>query len=336
MEDEFKNKKILVTGGTGSLGKVVVEKLLSFGPKEVRILDIDEDEQFHLSNKYRGRKDIQILFGDIRDKDRLRTVMEDIDIVFHFAALKHVMGCEYNPFEAIKTNIYGMQNVIEAALENNVKKVIFSSSDKAASPDNTLGATKLLGERLMISANQFKGKNNTVFACVRFGNIMGTRGSVIPLFTEQIKKGQNITVTNPNMTRFMISLDEALNLIFKCTKLARGGEIFIFKMPVVKVGDLANTMLSYHGKNRSAVMMIGPRPGETLSEELMAEEESNRAIETDDFFIIAPFRDTDLDEFCSYFGGKKLKEPNSYDSHNENPIAENEIIELLKKNSLLN
>lgn len=335
MKNEFENKNILITGGTGSLGKWVIAELLKFNPGMIRVLDIDETAGFNLENKYTGVKNLKFFIGDIRDKDRIKSVMEDIDIVFHFAALKHVMACEFSPFEAIKTNVYGMQNIIEAALQNNVEKVIFTSSDKAANPDNTMGATKLLGERLMTSANYYKGKRKTVFACVRFGNVMGTRGSVIPLFKKQIENNEKITITNPNMTRFMMSLDQAMKLIFKCTKLAKGGEIFIFKMPVFGIGDLALTTLSYYGRDKNNLKIIGIRPGETMYEELMTEEESMRAVETDEMFIIAPFENTDLNSFENEYNGKKLPKPTRYDSRYEKPLNKDQMVDLLKRTKLI-
>lgn len=336
LENEFENKNILITGGTGSLGKWVIEELLRFNPKLIRVIDIDETEEFNLENKYRGRKNINFLLGDIRDKDRMKTVTEDIDIVFHFAALKHVMACEHNPLEAIKTNVYGMQNIIEAALNNNVEKVIFTSSDKAANPNNTMGGTKLLGERLITSANHYKGKKRTIFACVRFGNVMGTRGSVIPLFKKQIENNEPITITDPNMTRFMMSLDQAMKLIFKCTKLAKGGEIFIFKMPILKIGDIASAILYHYGKDpKKSMVYTGIRPGETTYEELMTEEESMRAIETNEMFVIAPFGNINLDQFEKEYNGKRLKKPCRYDSRDGSTLNQEEIIALLKNTNLI-
>ena len=200
--------------------------------------------------------DKRFLIGDIRDKERVLLAMEDIDIVYHAAALKHVPLCEYNPFEAIKTNVLGTQNVIEAALKSGVDRVISISTDKAVNPANTMGATKLLAEKLIIDANEGKGSKPTIFSSVRFGNVSFSRGSVIPLFEEQIRQKKPITITNPEMTRFMMSLSDTIELVFKATLLAKGGEIFILKMPVVRLGDLVDVIIEtyaekYHYKKES-------------------------------------------------------------------------------------
>lgn len=292
MEDIFTNKKILVTGGTGSIGSEIVRLVLQYNPKVVRILSRDESKQFELEQEIGHLDNVRFLIGDIRDKSRLQRAFEGIDIVFHAAAMKHVPACEYNPFEAVKTNVMGTQNVIDAALDNDIEKVIAISTDKAASPINTMGATKLLAEKLIIDANFYKGSRKTVFSCVRFGNVMGSRGSVIPLFAKQIKKGGPVTVTDPEMTRFMMSIPQAVNLVFKATKMARGGEIFIFKMPVVKLGDLAQVMVEIlaprYGYKPEDIQIttIGIRNGEKMYEHLMNLEESLYAYETDDMYIV--------------------------------------------------
>lgn len=292
MEDIFKDKKILVTGGTGSIGSEIVRRVLQYNPKVVRIFSRDESKQFELEQELRSLGDVRFLIGDVRDKDRLMRAFEDIDIVFHAAAMKHVPACEYNPFEAVKTNILGTQNVIDAALYNEVKKVIFISTDKAASPINTMGATKLLAEKLIIDANYYKGHSKTIFSCVRFGNVMGSRGSVVPLFEKQIRNGGPLTVTDSEMTRFMMTISQAVNLVFKATEMACGGEIFIFKMPVVKLNDLAEIMIKifaplygYETEN-IPIKIIGARNGEKMYEKLMTEEEAQSAYETDDMFIV--------------------------------------------------
>jgi FlaA1/EpsC-like NDP-sugar epimerase len=220
--------------------------------------------------------------------------MEDIDIVYHAAALKHVPLCEYNPFEAIKTNVLGTQNVIEAALNTGVKKVINISTDKAVNPVNTMGATKLLAEKLITDANFYKGPSKTIFSCVRFGNVLYSRGSVVPLFEQQIKDKKMVTMTDPMMTRFMMSIDNTINLVFKATLMAKGGEIFILKMPVVKLGDLTDVVIKKYSEeygykpNQIKKQTIGSRPGEKMYEELMTETEAKKAFETDDMLIIPP------------------------------------------------
>jgi len=344
----FKNKVILITGGTGSLGKELVKELLNYQPRVIRIFDLDETEHFDMEREFElempwvVKQDlIRYLVGDVKDKDRIRRAMEKVDIVFHLAALKHVASCEYNPFEAVKTNVLGTQNLIDAALEQNVERVIFTSSDKAAYPHNTMGATKLLAERLVTSANYYKGGRRTVFASVRFGNVMGSRGSVIPLFLRQIQKGGPITVTDPAMTRFMMSKKQAVNLIFKCARIAKGGETFILKMPVARIGDLANVLIQESaqkfGKAPESIKMkiIGLKPGETFYEELMTEEEASRAIETNELFIVPPlFAGTQIGVPTARYTGEAVRQKH-YSSKNVEPITAEELRLLLYKAGVL-
>jgi UDP-N-acetylglucosamine 4,6-dehydratase len=284
----IEGKKILVTGGAGSIGSRLVEKLLEHGPKVVRIFDHDETRLVELKHRIKEREDVRYLLGDMKDRERLRYAVEGIDIVFHSAALKHVEECEYNPFEAVKTNVVGTQNVIDVATQEEVEKVIFTSSDKAVNPTNVMGATKLLCERLITAANYYKGARRSAFSSVRFGNVVGSSGSVIPVFLEQIRKGGPVTLTDPNMTRFIMSGDWAIELLIKATELAKGGEIFIFKMQSIKIHDLAQVMMEKFGKERVEVKVTGRKPGEKLYEELMTESEAERALETEDMFIVLP------------------------------------------------
>ncbi len=301
LEQMFKGKKILVTGGTGCIGSEIVRNLLKYNPKVVRIFSNDEDNTYRMMNEVGdGAKmmheipDLRFLIGDVRDKERLMLAMEDINIVYHAAALKHVPLCEYNPFEAIKTNVLGAQNVIEAALESKVDRVIGISTDKAVNPVNTMGATKLLAEKLMIDANQGKGTKKTIFSTVRFGNVSFSRGSVIPLFEEQIQHKKPVTITNPEMTRFMMSISDTIELVFKATLLAKGGEIFILKMPVVRLDDIVDVIIETYAKKygykKDTIIKrtIGLRPGEKMFEELMTESEAEIAFETKDMLIIPP------------------------------------------------
>jgi len=337
MENIFKNKSIIVTGGTGSIGSEIVRRILQYEPNVVRILSRDESKQFELEQELGNTKKVRFLIGDVRDKDRLKRAFEDIDIVFHAAAMKHVPACEYNPFEAVKTNVVGTQNVIDAAFDNGVEKVIAISTDKAASPINTMGATKLLAEKLIIDANFYKGHRKTVFSCVRFGNVMGSRGSVIPLFEKQIKNGGSVTVTDPEMTRFMMTIPQAVDLVFKATKMTQGGEIFIFKMPVVKLGDLANVMIEHlaprYGHKPEAIQIdiIGIRNGEKMYEHLMNKEEARYAYETKDMFIVVP-----QSTFSNYILEKGVKaKQKRYDSNTVKTLAidemKNLIISMLSK-----
>ena len=287
MKDFYQNKSILITGAAGSIGQALTDKLLEFDPKVIRLLDNNENGLFYLRQKYSTEsvKNVRFLLGDIRNLGRLQYAFQGIDIVIHAASYKHVTECEYNPLDAVETNILGTANVIQAAINQHVKKVIFTSSDKAANPSNTMGTTKLLAEKLMTAANDY-GALTTVFACCRFGNVVGTSGSVIPLFKKQIREQQKVTITDPEMTRFMITQDTAIDLVLKAGYLSNGGETFIFKMPVVKIGELADAMISRYGNAKKEV--IGKKPGEKMYEEIMTEEEMYRACEGEDMYIIFP------------------------------------------------
>lgn len=331
----FKDKKILIIGGTGSIGQALVERILAEKPSVVRVFSRDEYKQFILREKLGDLSNIRYLIGDVRDRERLNRAMNDIDIVFNLAALKHVPSCEYNAFEAVKTNVIGTQNVIECATENKVEKVIYTSSDKAVSPTNTMGATKLLAERVMSSGYYARGNSGTVFASVRFGNVMGSRGSVIPLFKQQILENGYVTVTEPSMTRFMMSLTQAVELTIKACEIAKGGEVFVLKMPVICLKDLAEVIIEsicdkYNIDSKSIkVKKIGLRPGEKMFEELMSEDEASKALELNDMYII-PF----LYNGNSYPEAKKVI-TNNYSSQNSKVLGKNEIRNLLKIESLI-
>lgn len=338
IQNMFKNKKILVSGGTGSIGSEIVLRLLECNPAVVRVFSNDENETFKMSQKIGKRDDIRFLIGDIRDKERLSLAMEDIDIVYHTAALKHVPLCEYNPFEAIKTNVLGTQNVIEAAFENGVDRVINVSTDKAVNPINTMGATKLLAEKLMIDANDGKGKKQTIFSCVRFGNVLHSRGSVIPLFEKQIRDTKSLTVTDSDMTRYFMSINNTIDLVFKATLLSKGGEIFILKMPVIRIGDLAEILVEKfctkygYKKSEISVQKIGPRPGEKIFEELMTESEANVAYETDDMLIIPPqIALTNLSFGVEEYQNAKHSKLKRYNSKEVQPLSKQTITKMLEE-----
>lgn len=289
----YQNKKILVTGGVGSIGSRLVRKLLELDPAIIRIFDNNETGLFDLAEELNSKK-IRTLIGDIRDKDRLITAMDGIDIVFHTSALKHVPLCDYNPFDAVKTNVLGTQNVLEAALFNEVEKVINISTDKAVSPTNVMGATKLLAERLTISANYYRGRKRTVFSSVRFGNVLNSRGSVIPIFQKQIRNGGPVTITDKQMTRFFMQIPSAVDLILTAGEIATGREIFILKMPALRIIDLAEVMIELYAPQAGykpgdiSLQVVGKRSGEKLYEDLMADEEIDRAYERDDMLMILP------------------------------------------------
>ncbi|MBN1431692.1 MAG: SDR family NAD(P)-dependent oxidoreductase [Methanomicrobiaceae archaeon] len=291
MDDYYKGKVILITGAAGSIGSSLIDELLKYEPAVIRCFENNENGLFQLREKYSNGniEKIRFLMGDIRDLGRMEYAFRGVDIVFHTASYKHVLECEYNPLDAINTNIIGTANVIQAAISQNVKKVIFTSSDKAANPSNTMGTTKLMAEKLMIAANDY-GARSTVFACCRFGNVIGTSGSVIPLFKKQILEGKKITITDPKMTRFMITQDSAINLVLKTGIMAEGGEIYIFKMPSVNINDLSEILIEIYGQTEKEI--IGKKPGEKMYEEIMTEEEMSRAYENDEMYIIYPYLHT--------------------------------------------
>lgn len=304
MTSLFRDKTILVTGATGSIGSEIVRQLLMQNPKTVRIFSRDEHKQFIMRQKIGDIDAIRYLLGDVRDFPRLLRAMEGVDFVFHCAAYKHVPLCEYNSFEAVKTNVIGTQNVIEAAEQQGVKRVLFISTDKAASPSNVMGATKLLAERLMTSAMYSRGQHPIIFSSVRFGNVLGSRGSMIPTFCSQIKDGAPVTITNPAMTRFIMSIPEAVSLTFSAMEQMQGGELFILKMPAFRLSDFVAVLIeevaAFYGKKPATVQMkiIGIRPGEKMQELLMTTEEAQNAVETETMFIVRssldPFKEDPL------------------------------------------
>jgi UDP-N-acetylglucosamine 4,6-dehydratase len=287
----FKDQRILVTGGTGSIGREIVRQLLEYNPKVIRILSRNENNQFNEFQKLGHLGNVRFLIGDVRDKERLRRACEDIDIVFHTAALKHVPFCEYNPFEAVKTNVIGTQNLIEVGLEVGAKKVVAINTDKSVAPINTMGATKLLAEKLIIAAQEYKGESETSFCSVRFGNVIGSDGSVLNTFIAQAQQGGPLTVTDPGMCRFIMTIPEAVGLVLRASILSKGGEVFILKMPALKVIHLAEVIIEEIAPHENIKIAITrPRPGEKLHEELVTKEESPYTIEHDGMFILRPLR----------------------------------------------
>ncbi|WP_313997129.1 UDP-N-acetylglucosamine 4,6-dehydratase family protein [uncultured Paenibacillus sp.] len=290
----YRNKKILITGGTGTIGYQLTRRLLQDKPAVIRIFSRDEYKQYDMSLEFEEHASrMRYLIGDVRDEQRLIRAMEDIDYVFHLAAMKHVPFCEYNPFEAVKTNVIGTQNVIQAAIQTGVKNVLFTSTDKAISPTNTYGATKLTAERLISAAEYQKGPKTMIFSSVRFGNVMGSRGSVIPLFKKQIMEDRRITVTDLNMVRYMMTASQAIDLMLLSNELAQGGEVFVLKMPVVRLSDLAEVLIDEVAKKNNItepviIDEIGVRPGEKRFEELMTDDEALVAAETPEMFVIPP------------------------------------------------
>ena len=336
----FYNKDILITGGCGSIGSEIVKQLLNYDVKRIRIFDYDESAQFHLERELedlKGHEKIRNLIGDIRDKERLKRAIKGVDIVFHAAALKHVPLCEYNPFEAVATNVYGTQNVIDVARDEEVEKFIAISTDKAVNPINTMGATKLLSEKLVINAG-FIGEHKTKFSCVRFGNVLNSDGSVIPIFKRQIKKGGPVTLTSKEMIRFFMSMPEAVNLVLKIVEIMKGKEIFILKMKCLRIIDLAEVMIEelspkYGFKPENVkIKIIGVRPGEKLHELLMTKEEAQHAEDHGDMFILRPGITTPNIIIPEGISKKLSKE--KYDSK-LNVLTKDEIKQMLRKEKLL-
>ncbi|MBU2540207.1 polysaccharide biosynthesis protein [Patescibacteria group bacterium] len=329
MEQELKNKKILITGGAGSVGNALIKKLLKYDVNVIRIFDLSENEISKIRSAFINEKRLRYLIGDVKDLNRLKTAMEGIDIVIHLAAMKHVYACEYNPFEAIKTNIEGLQNVIDCARNENVEKVIFSSTDKAARPLSVMGITKLMGEKLVSLAEFYKGNKRTLFASVRFGNVIGSNGSVIPLFKKQIKEGGSIIVTDKEMTRFVITMDEAVDLICKAIKFVKGGESFVWKMKTLKVVDLAQAMINRYSNGKEIKTIIaGKGEGEKMHEHIMSDEELSRAIEMDNLYVIFPM--VDYSNVRNKYQDTKLIENPVIASNMGQHISQEEINKLLE------
>jgi len=290
-KDYFKNKIVLVTGGVGSIGREIVKRILDYNPSAVRVLDNNESGLFELEQELKSNK-LRYFVGDIRDIRRLELALEGVDIVFHAAALKHVPLCEYNPFEAVKTNVIGTQNLIEVAKGKGVERFLTISTDKSVHPINVLGATKLLAERLTISANIFKGGRKTIFSCVRFGNVLASRGSVVIQFLKQISKGGPVTLTDYRMTRFIMDIKQAVDLIIEACMKMKGGEIFILKMLAIRICDLAEVMIEefaplwgYSPKDIK-IECKGMRPGEKLNEELISVGERKYVVKDGNMYVI--------------------------------------------------
>jgi len=334
----FDGKTVLITGGTGSLGRALTKRLLQQNVKIVRIFSRNESKQIEMESEFNDEKRLRFFVGDIRDSERLFTALEDVDIVFHAAALKHVPKIEYNPFESIKTNVIGSQNVIDNSLRQNVEKVICVGTDKAVSPLNTYGATKLLMEKLFISANNYinRDKHRTKFVAVRYGNVLGSSGSVIPKFIELIKKNKSITVTDPKMTRFTITMDEALDFILNATKLGQGSEIFIPKLKSYDMGTLIQALTELLGETKQEI--TGIRPGEKLHETLINNDEIRYTWNIDNMYMLSNphydlFNTYNLSE--TYDGIKKVENLNAYSSDVAEKITLDELKEKIKVSNLL-
>lgn len=291
---EFTGKNILITGGTGSIGLALVRELIKQKPRAIRIFTNDENSIFETRRIVGNNPIFTFMMGDVRDRERLNLAIRNVDVVFHAAAMKHVDICEQNPFDAVKTNVIGTSNILEAALLEDVSKFILISTDKATNPTSTLGASKLLAERLTAKASSYRGRGKTTFAIVRFGNVIGSRGSVFQIFLEQIRKGLPVTVTDKRMTRFIMSISEAASLILKITHIAKDGEIFILKMPSVRITDLAKGVVEVYDKKYGTsktktvpVVISTSREGERFHEYLISPSETSFCHDLGDMYKIS-------------------------------------------------
>ena len=324
-QNTLNNKTILLTGGTGSFGQKFTEIMLKkYKPKVIRIFSRDELKQWEMEKKFNDDRHLRFFIGDVRDKGRLERAMDGVNIVVHAAALKQVPLCEYNPFEAVRTNIIGAQNVISAAIDHNIEKVMAISTDKAVNPVNLYGATKMCMEKLFVAGNSYVGgERQTRMSCARYGNVVGSRGSIIPLFKEQKSTG-TITITDKRMTRFWITLEQGVDFVIKCIEMMHGGEIFVPKVPSMKIVDLAKTVAP-----NCKIKYIGIRPGEKIHECLLIEDETRHAVEYENFFIIMP--DHPWWAYENYKDGGRLPEGFRYTSDsNEYWLNEEQLQKMLK------
>lgn len=324
----FRGKTLLITGGTGSFGNAVLRRFLHTDIKEIRVFSRDEKKQEDMRIELNNSK-VKFYIGDIRNSDSIRSAMDGIDYVFHAAALKQVPSCEFYPMEAVRTNILGTENVLNAAVENNVKKVIVLSTDKAVYPINAMGISKAMMEKLMVAKSRMTDVYKTILCGTRYGNVMASRGSVIPLFIKQIKEGKPLTITDPNMTRFLMSLDDAVDLVLYAFNNAKQGDMFVQKAPASTILELAKAVKELFSSNNNEIKIIGTRHGEKLYETLLTREELVKAEDCGDYYRIVP-DDRDLN-YNKYFieGEKQIADIEDYNSHNTKRLTIKEIKEKL-------
>ena len=328
----FDGKKVLITGGTGTLGKALTKRLLTTDVEVIRIYSRDEWKQSQMQSELDDKR-LRFLIGDVRDRERVYRAFEDINIVFHTAALKQIPAAEYNPFEAVKTNVYGSQNVIECCLDKNVEIALAIGTDKAVSPFNTYGATKFLMERLFISANYYKGGRKIKFSCIRYGNVLGSRGSLVPTIVEQIQRKQKITITDPEMTRFNITLDQSLDLIFRAINNSIGGDITIPKLKAYKVGDMKDAVIELMD-TKNEMERINVRPGEKFHESLISKNEIRNTFETEEDYLLFE-EQTQNQKLKDRKGIKKTSLTDEYSSDKVELHSKKELKEILVANKLI-
>lgn len=328
MESIFKGKTLLITGGTGSFGNAVLRRFLKTDIGEIRIFSRDEKKQDDMRKLYNNPK-LKFYIGDVRDYNSILDAMRGVDFVFHAAALKQVPSCEFYPIQAVQTNVLGTENVLNAAIASGVKRVVCLSTDKAAYPINAMGMSKALMEKVIVAKGRNLKDSETMICLTRYGNVMASRGSVIPLFIDQMRKGNPITITDPNMTRFMMSLDEAVDLVLFAFENGKSGDTFVQKSPASTVELLANTLKNLFNKPEHEIKIIGTRHGEKLYEVLMTKEERVRAIDMGNYFRV-PADDRDLN-YSKYFedGQQVITQAEEYNSHNTYRLNEEELKEML-------
>jgi len=324
----FQNKTLLISGGTGSFGNAVLNRFLNTNIKEIRIFSRDEKKQDDMRKFYNNPK-LKFYLGDVRDVSSIHGAMQNVNYVFHAAALKQVPSCEFYPMQAVKTNIIGTSNVIDAAIQHNVSKVICLSTDKSVYPINAMGMSKALMEKVIIAKSREIENSGTIVCCTRYGNVMASRGSVIPLFIDQIKQNKTITLTDPNMTRFMMSLDEAVNLVLFAFNHAENGDIFVQKAPAATMGLLADTLRKLFNKPSHTIKIIGTRHGEKLHESLLTREEKAKAIDLGNYYKVSPdCRDLNYNIYFEE-GSEAVAEATEYNSANTHQLTQDELLDLL-------
>jgi UDP-glucose 4-epimerase len=326
----FKNKILLITGGTGSFGNAVLRRFLATDIKEIRIFSRDELKQDDMRKKYNNDK-LKFYLGDVRDVNSLEDAIRGVDYIFHAAALKQVPSCEFYPMQAVRTNVVGTENLLNVAIKHKVRNIVVLSTDKAVYPINAMGISKAMMEKVAVAKSRNLDDAKTVISCTRYGNVMASRGSVIPLFINQIRTGKDITITDPNMTRFMMSLDDAVDLVIFAFKNARNGDIFVQKAPACTVELLANTLKNMLGKHEYKINIIGTRHGEKLYETLLTREEMVHAVDVEGYYRIpADTRDLNYNKFVDD-GESVVTEAGDYHSHNTKQLSEFELKEMLMK-----
>lgn len=332
---ELSGKSVLITGAAGTIGAALVDRLLGYGLRSLRLLDHNEEKTFYLGLRYKEERRVRVLLGDVQDRSRMARAMHGIDVVIHTAALKHVGVGEYNPFMVVRTNLVALQDLIECSIDAGVGRFVFTSSDKAVNPTNVMGGSKFIGERLVTCANLYRGHAPTIFSSTRFGNVLGSAGSVVPVFQRQIEAGGPMTVTDPSMTRFFMTLEEAVDLVLGAVCGSIGGEIFIPKMHAVRLQDLAEGMIELLApRGGIAIETIGRRPGEKDYEELFSDHEREHCLETDRMFILKPIlEELRFDELVSVSGSypdNPRPVTQTYSSHTTACLKKSAVCQLLR------